>query len=111
MRHAVKKHEGLNGMLLDNVRYYNNQHMAEHTLIPTKMSLDALVCKRTYCLSFLSKKDSSLKKSEQYLYLMRGLITAYKRFFSPPIRHHLFPSTLLLVPIYEGEAQALIWLI
>ena len=48
MRHEAKKHEGLNGMLLDNVRYYNNRHMTEHTLIPTKMSLDALVCKRAY---------------------------------------------------------------
>ena len=65
----------------------------------------------TVSLISVKRKDSSLKKSEQYLYLMRGLIAAYKRFFFPPIRHHLFPSTLLLVPIYEGEAQALIWLI
>ena len=65
----------------------------------------------TVSLISVKRKDSSLKKSAQYLYLMRGLIAAYKRFFSPPIRHHLFPSTLLLVPIYEGEAQALIWLI
>ena len=64
----------------------------------------------TVSLISVEPKDIGLK-SEQYLYLMRGLIAAYKRFFSPPIRHHLFPSTLLLVPIYEGEAQALIWLI
>ena len=96
----------LYGMLLDNVRrrYYNNRHVMKHTLIPSKMSLDALVCKKNILIS-VKRKDSSLKKVNNICILWEVWLQRIKDSFPHQSVIIYFPQRSFLFPFMKEKPR------